>query len=520
MLKAFVNCRIFDSEDTAFAIDGDRIVRTGSDEDIRAFAQEDVITDLDGMFVVPGFIDTHMHMLGLGYTLTNADLTGCRSAADVIRVLQAHCETLKEGEWLIGRGYNEDHFDDGSVLTKELIDTYFPDRPAALKRVCGHVMTVNSRTLELAGIREDTECDGGRILFDTGRVEENGIALIQEIQPKPDAEAIRGYLHKAMAFCNSKGITCAASDDFISITGDQPLVLDTYEKMSFRSDMTVRINQQCEFTDIDQFAAFLDDGYTMDVGNDLFRIGPLKLITDGSLGARTAAMSRPYHDMPSEQGYMCMDEDEIRMYTKLANKFNMATICHAIGDEAVDKVLAVFKDEVLEGNPLHHGLVHCQIMRPSQIAQVLKQHLSCYIQTLFIDYDSSILKDRAGSLLARSSYPFRTLYEGTLTSNGSDAPVETPDPIRGIQLAVTRRSFDGKHEMEQSECLSVDQAIRSYTCRGAEQLFMEDRLGCIREGYYADFAVIDRDIRECEPQDISKASVVCTYMNGEKVFEK
>ena len=293
-----------------------------------------------------------------------------------------------------------------------------------------------------------------------------------------------------------------------------------FEKLSYQGRLNIRINEQCQFPSPKEFASFLDEGYTTDVGNDFFRIGPLKIITDGSLGGRSAAMLKPYSDDPENTGVMAMDEEEIETFVRLANSFNMPTIAHAIGDRAAETMLDIFSDTVLEGNPLHHGLVHCQIMNASQLKRILKMKLSCYIQPQFIDSDAPILEKRCGKKRASESYPFRSLYEGTLTSGGSDSPVELPDPLAGITFACTRKSlFDGS-EMNQNECLSIEQAIDLFTEKGYEQLFMNDRFGKIQEGYAADFTVIDRDIMNADPSEIKDAKVMMTVIDGITVFEK
>lgn len=512
-MKGYLNCKIYNSDATAFLVKGNIIEKIGTDEQIQKELSElDECIDLNGMFVLPGFIDSHMHLLNLGQYLNNVMLSECSTTEEVLEKVKNHMES-HDSAWIVGRGYHGD-------LNKQQLDAISTEKPIALTRVCGHVMTVNSKALELAGITEDTAVDGGQILFDSGRVEENAIYLIHEKMPEPDDDTLKEYIRIGAQYCNAHGITTIGSDDFLSIVKDPKRILNIFEQMSYQEKLTVRVNEQCEFENINQFAEFLDDGYTMDVGNDFFRIGPLKLITDGSLGARTAAMVNPYHDDPSTKGGMTMSDEDIEMFVKLANKFNMPTICHAIGDEAVDKVLAVFQDTVLEGNPLHHGLVHCQIMRQSQIDQVLKQKLSCYIQSQFIDYDASIYKERVGSVLAKTSYPFKTLFEGTLVSNGSDSPVELNDPLLGIQLACTRKSIHFGGEMSQKECLDLDQAIATFTQNGAKQLFMDDRLGYIKEGYIADFVVLEEDITEKDLSDVANTRVMMTVMDGKVVFER
>ena len=206
--------------------------------------------------------------------------------------------------------------------------------------------------------------------------------------------------------------------------------------------------------------------------------------------------------------------EEMQEYISLANQYNMPTIAHCIGDKAVDDVLTALQDHVYEGNPLHHGLVHCQILRKDQIQQIIDQKLSCYFQSIFIKEDAKILEERVGKELSQTSYPYKTLFENTLASNGSDAPVEIPNALYRIELAVTRKG------MNQDECLTIDQAISSYTEKGAEQLFMNDRIGSIKEGYYADLVVLDKDITMIPTNEIHTTKVMMTIMNGEVVFER
>lgn len=520
MRKGYINADIYKSSDTAFLVDDNTIVLTGTDERIRKLLTKDEeIIDLQGMMVVPGFMDTHMHLLSLGEYLYNVRLDGAKSLDEIRTRIKAFMSNPKMKGRISGKGYNDDLFTVPGKPDKAFLDSITQEYPVTISRACGHMMIANSKALAEAGITEDITIEGGRILFDQGIVEENCIAMMKEARPAASEELMEAYITEAAAFCAKYGITTVGSDDLTSMGKDWRPVLNVLERMSFQETLNVRINEQCRFASEKEFASFLDEGYTTDVGNDFFRIGPLKLICDGSLGARTAALSRPYADAPEQSGYMCMSEDDIRLYAELAAKFNMPTICHAIGDEAVDTVLRVLKDTIYEGNPLHSGLVHCQILRPEQIRRIIDLKLSCYIQTLFVDYDATIVKQRTGSL-ADSSYPYASLYRGTLCSNGSDSPVEMPDALKGIQLAVTRKSTHADACMDPSECLTVEEAIDSYTSKAAEQFFMNDRVGQIKAGMYADFVVLDQNLLHCDPETIKDTKVMMTVMNGKTVFER
>ncbi len=521
MKRLFVNAIIWDREETAILVDGERICRIGMSEDLLKEADPaDEVIDLNGLFVTPGFIDSHMHLLEYGRYLENVQLHACTSKQEVIDLLKKQEKKLEKGEWLLGRGFNEELFKDPKMPTKADLDAISNDRPIAVTRCCGHKMVVNSKALELANMDETSMVEGGTIDFENGFLEETAITVLHDSWPKETEESIRRSILRGQQELNRYGITAVGSDDFMSVTHDWRLVLDVMMKMAYKGELTVRVNEQCEFPSPEEFAAFLDEGYTTDVGDDLFRIGPLKIIADGSLGARTAALSKDYSDDRGNSGYMVYSRPELETWVKLAFDYNMPVITHAIGDRTVREVLNVYDKYAIENNPLHYGLVHCQIMTPAEIKRMIDQKLVGYFQSLFIDSDAKILEARVGSERAESCYPFKTLFENGIACNGSDAPVETPDVMKGLQLAVTRRSLDGTASMNQAECLDVQQALMSYTLSGAEAFFASDRIGSLEEGKYADFAVLDRDITKLDPEDIHKAKVMMTVMNGETVFEK
>lgn len=510
MITGYINSKIWTRKETAFLVEDDKFLSFGSDEEITKQTGSNELVDLHGMFVVPGFVDSHMHLAELGYYLSQIQMIGMKDINTLKEKVHTYQQKHPDTQWIIGRGWDDTIMEQP---TREFLDAICPDCAIALTRVDGHVMAVNSKAFQLANITEDTEIEGGTIHFDTGILEENAITLIQKVLPVPDEKTIREYIELGSKLANSYGVTTVGSDDFLAVVPDYRPVLNVFEQMSFQQALTVRVNEQCEFVDINHFAQFLDEGYTMDVGNDFFRIGPLKLITDGTLGAETAAVSKPYEDHKDNVGMMTLSQDDIRLFTQLAFNYNMGVIAHAIGDQAVDTVLEVYKDFAIENNPLHSGLVHCQILRQDQIDTILKMKLSCYFQSLFMEDDGRILEERIGKQRAETCYPFQTLLQGTIASNGSDAPVCMPQAIHGISLAV-----NGVQGIK--ETMRVEEALQSYTEKGAQQLFMQDVIGQLKEGYYADFVVLDQDITTCKPQAIDQTKVMMTIMNGNVVFER
>lgn len=520
MRKAYINANIYQQDNHAILIEDHMISLVSSNEDVLSHTDEhDEIIDLKGMFVLPGFVDSHMHLAELGFYLSCVQLSTCRSLEDIRGKLNSQLPHVKKDHWLIARGYNEELFEEKYIPDRTFLDSISKDIPISLTRACGHFMCCNTKALQMAGIDENTVIEGGSIDYEDGILEENAINIIHEAWPKADVMTLQDYILKGISCCSQYGVTSAGSDDFLSLTNDYPLVLDAFEKLSYQDRMHLRVNEQCEFASLDAFAKFLDEGYTFDVGNDFFRIGPLKLILDGSLGARSGAMSQAYKDDPSTQGQLNYEDEDVETYVALANRFNMPTIAHCIGDRAVDQILDIFEENVYEGNPLHHGLVHCQILREDQIRKIIEKQYSCYFQSIFVEADASIVEKRVGKELAATSYPYKTLYEGTLASNGSDAPVELPQALLGIQLACTRTSTKGD-AMNQKECMTIEEAIDSYTIQGAKQLFMEDRIGKIEQGYYADLVVLDEDITKKDIHTVKDTKVMMTIMNGEVVFER
>ena len=493
------------------------ITRIGTSEDFSSWNDAEVI-DVHGAYVGPGFIDSHLHLLEYGQFLSQLDLFNVHSREALLaRVQMAVQKETKEDSWIIGRGFNEEQFDVAQLPSRSALDAVSGKHPVALTRACGHQMLVNSRAMELAGIDGDTMAAGGTIDYENGRLYENAINLMHEAEPKPDLDQVKEWLLKAMKQLNRYGITACGSDDFMSTGADWKMVMDAYSQLSYQQRMTVRVSEQCEFDSPDSFAAFLDEGYSTGIGDDFFQIGPLKLICDGSLGAHTAALCKPYKDKPKEKGILLYDDEEMLVWMKLAAQFNMPTICHAIGDRAVDQVLKNLKKVNLPGNPLGHGLVHCQIMRPDQVKQVQEMNLNCYIQSGFIEDDAPILESRVEKTLADTSYPYATLFHNVNTSNGSDAPVIAPDVMKSIQLAVTRTTTDGSAAMNLAECLTVEEALASYTTCGARALGME--IGEIAIGTKGDLVVLAQDPQALKASEIGQDHVLLTIMNGEVVYD-
>ena len=288
--------------------------------------------------------------------------------------------------------------------------------------------------------------------------------------------------------------------------------------------MTVRVYEQSQFTTVEGLQAFLDAGYVTGVGSDVFRIGPLKLLGDGSLGARTAFLSEDYSDHPGERGLAIFTQQEFDALIDLAHRSGMQVAVHVIGDGVLDRVLSAYEKAfaVHPRDDHRSGLVHVQITRPDQLEKMRALNLHAYVQTIFIDYDSHIVRRRVGDARADTSYAFHSMKAGGMhVSNGTDCPVEWAVAMRGIQCAVTRRPIDGSlSPYRPEEAMTVEEALTSYTAEGAHASFEEHVKGAIRPGMLADFTVLSADPFAADPMKLHTIVPMMTVMGGKTVYRK
>lgn len=270
-------------------------------------------------------------------------------------------------------------------------------------------------------------------------------------------------------------------------------------------------------------AFLLEDGNVTGTGSDGFRIGPLKMLGDGALGARTAYLTKPYADDPTTRGLSVFTPDAFDELIGYANKQGMQVAVHCIGDACLDLVLSSI-EKALAAHPRddhRHGIVHCQITRPDQLDKIADLKLHVYAQSISLDYDLHIVEDRVGKELAQSSYSWKTLMDkGATVSNGSDCPVELPNVMGGIQCAVTRRDLKGAGPYLPEEAFTVQQALDSFTKLGAYASFEEEKKGQIAPGMLADFVVLGGNPFEMDSSKIKDIPIVATYLGGKRVYEK
>lgn len=519
----------------AFVVDNDTVCYVGNQADAQSLLSPgDAQVDLQGRFVCAGFNDSHMHLLGYGNLLHAAQLgTHTRRLADMLACLEDHLHhhPVTPGNWLFGRGWNHDYFTDVSRMpTREDLDRVSTQVPICAVRACGHCLVVNSKALQLLGLGPNPQpCPGGRIGMDAqgtpnGLFFDHAMDLVYDIIPAPDKEQLKERIRSACRRLNQQGITSVQSDDYCLFRQvPRQVVNQAYQELEASGELTVRVYQQCNFTSLPELKAFVEQGNHTGVGSHWFQIGPLKLLGDGALGARTAYLSRPYADDPSTQGLAVFSQEDMDALVEYAHTHQMQIAIHAIGDACLDRVLDSYEKALLaHPRPDHrHGIVHCQISRKDQLERIVRLGLHVYFQSIFLDYDNHIVQQRVGPELAQTSYSWKTLLSaGAWVSNGSDCPVELPCVMAGIQCAVTRTTLDGSvGPYLPQEAFTVEQALNSYTYWGAHASYEEHIKGQLKPGMLADFVVLSDNPFQVPHHQLNSISVLATYVGGHCMYK-
>lgn len=538
MKQIYINGKVFTGDKnlkSAFIVEGDRFSYVGCDKEALEKKEDgDIVIDLEKKFVTPGFIDSHMHIINYGHALEICNLINATGSVDeIVNALMAFKDekNIPEGEWITGRGFNQDCFSGAKELpTRHDLDRVSTVHPISITRSCGHCLSVNTKALEMLGIDGSLpQPYGGQFDLDengypTGVFRDAAMDMIQTHFKTHTKADFKRMIERVVKKLNSLGITGAHSDDFCVFDKmNYEDVISAYRELEAEGKLTVRVNEQSQFVRPEDLKGFLSKGYKTGVGSDLFKIGPLKLLGDGSIGARTAYLTKEYADLPGEKGLAIFTQEQLDELIEIAHLAGMQIAVHCIGDGVLDMVLSSYERAFALAPERDHrsGIVHVQLTRKDQLKKMQKMHLHAYAQTAFLDYDAYIVESRVGKELASTSYAFHTLKTlGCHVSNGTDCPVEIPNPMRGIQCAVTRMPLkEDIPPYNPNECMSVEEALNSYTAEGAYASFDENNKGSIKEGLLADFAVMDGNPFETEHKNLHKIKALKTCLGGKIVYE-
>lgn len=508
----------------------------GAEEFVNARpAEKFEVVDCGGMFMMPGFNDSHMHYIHYAKARKSAvSLTGCTSLKEVLDRMKEGLEHQFDpasGLWLVGEGWNHDYFTDEKRFpySKDL-DSVTTEYPMIIMRTCFHVAILNSKAMELLGIDREKVKEFGAFAETYENGEPNGVLkenILDDIKanlPSPDLKQVLEMMIECQEDLFAAGVTSVQSDDFkYTEEGKAYEMMELIREASDRGRFKLRLAEQALLTDQQAIDRFFDEyGWDDSFGNRGFKINCVKILTDGSLGARTALMRKPYEDDPTTCGLAIYEnQDDLDALVMKAHRNNMATALHAIGDGAMEMCLNAIERARKEMPHLHprHGIVHCQITDKEQIRRFKELDVIAYIQPVFIDYDMHIVFDRVGKELGDTSYAWKDLIEsGVHAPFGTDCPVEHFAPMRGIYCAVTGCDTKGNGPAWPQQILSREQALYGYTAAGAYASRDEEVKGMVKAGMLADFILVDSDLLTCEDSEILDAKVLRTYVGGEKVF--
>ncbi|MGD9604988.1 MAG: amidohydrolase [Bacilli bacterium] len=493
------------------------IIDFGFDEEIlKKYPLENKI-NLNGRLVIPGFIDSHMHLFNYSINKSQLDL---RSAKSINQVIELGKKFLQlNSQKIIAFGYNDVNFEEKRLLNRFDLDQISNDIPIIATRICGHIVSVNTRALEIANISKGSRIPLGQIDIDQngvplGILREKAIELLK-LDDSLTIAQIKTILLQGIADANACGLTSIGTNDLSENEQEATLILQAYQELENEGRLNIRINHQITF----QETSVLSKLFSLPLHSSLIKMGPLKLFMDGSLGGKTALLKDSYLDT-HEKGILCLDLlkfDELLLYCKQTKR---QIIVHAIGNEAIDLCLNHYKKFQDDDNTLRWGIVHVQITDKDILEKFAKQKICAFVQPPFIISDMELVKKRISKTLVESSYLFGSLAKITATGFGSDSPVENFNPLIGIYANVTRANWDNTQEYLPSEKQTVFQALQGYTETNAFLTFEEKNKGKIKRGYFADLVVLHEDIFIIPKQDIKNVKVDLTIMNGEIIYER
>ena len=490
----------------AAVVENDRFAFVGTAEGAQLYLAErpHETVDAQGMTVIPGLNDAHMHYLHAAMRETSVDLVGARSPAEVVSRLRDGL-SRHGGGWLIGEGWNQETFETPRLVTREDLDAVSVDVPIIASRACGHVIAVNSRAMAMAGV---DVADG---IF-----REDEQAAICRLLPVPDTQSLLRMMCGAQGRLYAQGITSVQSDDLGSIPPFQresflTALLDATETGALK----VRYAQQALVDDVEDMRAFLQAGLHT-VRGSRFRVAHMKILADGSLGARTAWMRSPYADAPDTTGFGIYDDAMMQAMVREAAAHDMPVAIHVIGDAATQQALDAIERE---GRGLRHALVHAQIMDAEQAIRCGRMGLCILAQPIFLDADAPIVHARVGDALAGSSYRWRTIMgAGAHVAFSTDYPVEPFDTMPNLYCAVTRTSPNQNKPYLPEEAFQLEEALYAYSAAGAYISGEEDKKGQIKRGQQADFVILNQKLDEKTPVQLLETGVAQTYIGGELVY--
>ncbi|WP_417858870.1 amidohydrolase [Xanthomarina gelatinilytica] len=496
----------------AFAIKDGKFFQVGTSKDLQNTFEADTIIDAKGQAVFPGFIDAHCHFYGLGMNLQKVDLRGTTSFDEVMkRVLDYQNE--RQAEFIIGRGWDQNDWEDKKFPNKKLLDALFPETPVALTRIDGHAMLCNQAALDLANITKETKIDGGEIIIEdgelTGVLIDNPMELVEAIFPKPNRELQINALLDAQNICTNLGLTT------VSDAGLHREVIELMDSLQQTGDLHMRLYAMVSNTK-DNLDYYLTKGK---IKTDQLNVQSVKVYADGALGSRGAALKAPYSDKDHHFGAMVIGLEDFKALASRIEAANYQMNTHAIGDSANRFVLKTY-EKTLQGETDRRWRVeHAQIITNNDFELFKNENIIPSIQPTHATSDMYWAEDRLGAERIKGAYAYKTLLNASgKVALGTDFPVEQVSPFLTFYAAVSRQDVKGYPEggFNLQDGLSREETLKGMTIWAAYANFEEDEKGSIEVGKFADFIILDQDIMTTDVKNIPNIKVEQTYIGGVK----
>ena len=536
--KLFINGEIYSMKKEgekfeSLGVKDGKITFLGTDEEGKNISSKELI-DLKGKMMIPGMADAHLHLYAYCQNLTFVDLSKVHNINEMINLMKEKVKNVKKGDWVKGVNFDQSKWKENRFPTLEEMNSISKDNPVIIKRCCLHAVVANSRALEIAGIGKNYQAGSGGIVeldkngMPNGILREQSTKVFDDILPDPlkDIEVQKKIMQDVLNDMSSKGITTIHT--YAAKIWQYNEDINIYKNFEKEGKLPLRVTV-C----IDEL--FEPEILTKEKLNNPYRkvqLGAYKIFSDGSMGSRSAALKSPYSDDPENSGFMLFTQEELNNKILTGYEHGLQPAIHAIGDRALDMTLAAIEHTLKttkekgmtdeeQKNRLPFRIIHVQMIDDDLLERMKKLPLVLDIQPIFLCTDLHWIEDRIGKERLKGSFALKTMEKaGLIQTGGSDCPVETYEPLKGIYAAVTRQDMEGypTEGFLPEERLSVYEALCMYTKNVPYATGQESVLGTLEIGKFADLTVLEKNLFKIDKKEIKDIKVEQTYVAGNCVF--
>ncbi len=509
---------------SALVIEEDMITVIGEDKDLEHYVGKGFdVLDCKGLTVLPGLVDSHLHLMWMGRALLYPplNLSGASTIEEIAELVKEEVEKSAPGQWITAIKLDEDSLADQRPLNRQDLDKVSPLNPVIVRKAIEHSLVANTVALEKAGINEATiQPGGGHIEKDsegspTGTLFENAMGLVAQVMPRLTAREEREALALAVKHLVSLGFTSVVSNDDFPTPSEPLQLLEDLDAIASEQGWALRVAFEPDISRLDQMTAQKEQLEKYQFG----KIGPLKLFADGALFTRSAALEEDYADEPGNRGIECFTKKELEELIAKAHENGFSVAVHAIGDRAVNNAIGAIEkaQQNLFRKDLRHRIVHCSMIDQKNLEKMSSLGIIADIQPTFFINEWKWVPQRIGKEREKISYLGRSFFDyGVDIVAGSDAPSEPADPFRSMYGAVKRQDVSGKPEggWKPKERLGVSEVLKAYTTAGAYATFDEKLKGSLEAGKLADFIVVNNNPLEIKPEKLLETECLITVIGG------